>query len=317
MTHKLYKKNANRGGVIGTVRPSAAPDGELRGFAILAAPVDVAGAAPLTAQGLDFMYWADVAVDGSFQIPKVRTGSYSLWLHLPGVLPTEQLVIDRLAVSAMNNLDVGEVVAENKRQGSEVLWQIGKADDSVAEFLNGQAAEEHGLFNWFDNGPLQGRELDFTVSVDDEATSWPYMQPMFNGSRAEWRVHFDRPPAGRLVFTVGIQSANMMGRVSGDKELRVWLNDQLLASSSSFSTHVVIRCGTTSGKASPTRLVAEVDADAAAALPSKNVLKLELTGTVTSPACGTHVAGAGVVCPSLAVLYDFIRLEHDPVASLI
>merc|ERR1712224_1001459 len=99
----------------------------------------------------------------------------------------------------------------NEQRAAKILWEIGKADDSVAEFRNGTAAENHGLMLWYDDEASYGNNVNFLVGKDDASKAWHFMQPWFGSQPSVWTINFPKPPAGRLVFTIGVQSANRIG----------------------------------------------------------------------------------------------------------
>jgi hypothetical protein len=272
-----------------------------------------------------------------FHITGVRAGSYSLWVRLPGCLPVQQLLVPMVTVQAGAETTLGRVVVPNQQHALRRLWQIGHADASVAEFRRGKEAMDHGWMLWLHYSHDFPKGLHFQVGSSDPATDWNFMQPLLAASNASssscqscpplhpaplsslestWRVSFAtaalRGGYKRLALTVGILSAN--GHATG---IDLILNGRLAGrvNSTAFEdsengkvvrTHVDIRAWVLSGSQPPFQAVLELSSAEVAALPAQSTLELRLVGPYFN-GC------TDVQCPSASVLYDFIRLEGDPV----
>ena len=142
----------------------------------------------------------------------------------------------------------------NRRQGKELLWQIGVADGSVGEFQSGHQAMQHGYMLWLDYTRNFPHDVNYTVGVSDPAVDWNFMQPLLAETNATtrittaWKVHFRTdqllaPGDGRksprgykhLVLSIGILSAN--AGPTSDVALDVILNSRRVAhvNSSAFA----------------------------------------------------------------------------------
>ncbi|KAI1180316.1 polysaccharide lyase family 4 protein [Nemania sp. FL0916] len=82
-------------------------------------------------------YWADVDVDGTVTIPRVKAGTYRLTVFADGVFGW--FIRDDVVVSA--NTNKLEFVWEPEAAGTEI-WRIGTPDKSAGEYLHGFARDE-------------------------------------------------------------------------------------------------------------------------------------------------------------------------------
>src|SRR6185437_6355552 len=107
--------------------------------------------------------------DGTFTIPKVRPGTYTLHAYADGVLGEfEQADI---TVEAGKTLDAGKLVWKPVRYGEQV-WQIGYPDRSAREFFKGDSSDSW-LWGWnLRYALLFPNDITYTIGKSNPATDW-------------------------------------------------------------------------------------------------------------------------------------------------
>jgi rhamnogalacturonan endolyase len=107
--------------------------------------------------------------DGTFTIPKVRPGTYTLHAYADGVLGEfEQTDI---TVEAGKTLDVGKLVWKPVRYGEQV-WRIGYPDRSAREFFKGDSSNSW-LWGWnLRYALLFPNDITYTIGKSNPATDW-------------------------------------------------------------------------------------------------------------------------------------------------
>jgi rhamnogalacturonan endolyase len=177
-----YQASTQRGTVNGTVK--------------LADGTSMAGAvAVLDTNGVDFQraangyqYWADVAADGSFTLPRVRTGVYRLTVYKNGIYGEYHL--DGVRVDARSTVNLPAATWTPPTAGT-TLWQIGTFDRSAAEFRHGNEYRNYwGTWDYrteFPNG------VRYVVGTSDPAKDFNYAQwRTFAGTTvADWDIQFN------------------------------------------------------------------------------------------------------------------------------
>ncbi|WP_460796799.1 polysaccharide lyase family protein [Microbacterium sp. GXF0217] len=186
-----------------------------------------------------YVYTAQAESDGTFTIPAVRPGEYTLHAIADG--QTGAFAQDGIVVSSDRARDVGNLVWE-VTPATRIAWRIGTPDRSAAEFVvpEGVASPVNGLAPWREYGTWLQYAVDFPedvsfhVDVDDPAIDWPYFQPMIKtpGNPEELLVPYDPTltereilfdvdgPPRDATLTVGIASAvfaNLAVQVNGER----------------------------------------------------------------------------------------------------
>jgi rhamnogalacturonan endolyase len=107
--------------------------------------------------------------DGTFTIPKVRPGTYTLHAYADGVLgECEQA---NITVEPGKTLDVGKLVWKPVRYGKQI-WQIGYPDRSAREFLKGDSSDSW-LWGWnLRYALLFPNDITYTIGKSDPAKDW-------------------------------------------------------------------------------------------------------------------------------------------------
>lgn len=149
-----------------------------------------------------YHYSTAVGPDGTFAIPHVRAGDYSLFIWREGVFG--EFRRDGLRVEAGRTLDVGDCTLVPRTRG-RLLWQIGEANRTVTEFRNGGNFHQWDTYlRYRDDFP---NDVRFVVGRSNPARDWNYLQPAVVGGESKpttWTIVFDLDtvPAGKPVLTV-------------------------------------------------------------------------------------------------------------------
>ena len=155
--------------------------------------------------------------DGTFTIPKVSPGTYTLYAFADGVLG--EFSKANITVSAGKTLDLGELTWEPSRRGRQV-WEIGVPNRTGAEFAGGDRFFEPDITLQYPN--LFPTDVTFTVGESLPSKDWFYAQVphnsdpkaqvepfrgvVSNGHETPYTIRFrmDAAPRGTAVLRVAI-----------------------------------------------------------------------------------------------------------------
>lgn len=178
-------------------------------------------------QGAGYIYSATVSSSGSFTIPHVRAGSYSLYAYAQGGSigdVTDQLEVDNINVSgstqSLGTLTWTPTLYTNR------LWQIGTADRKADEFNLGSVPRQYNLFN---EVPAN---LTYTVGQSTPASNWFYAQTL----AGTWTVNFNLSQTftGNAHLTVALAGSTRTA------DLNVGVNGSSIGSIPSFTNDAAI-----------------------------------------------------------------------------
>ena len=212
VTDPAYPSAAQRGDVRGTLvvrdrlRPTVSAGNAWVG---LAPPADRPGG-DFQFEASGYQFWTRAAADGSFDLPHVRPGTYTLYAVAQGT--TGQYAKAAVTVAAGRAVALGTLTWDVPHAGRRLAWQIGTPDRSAAEFAHGADYFEPLLYQklWTETPD----PLEFTVGRSDPARDWPYAQTVHKVDgrpvAPRWRVHFtlDRPVAGEATLTLAFAGAD-------------------------------------------------------------------------------------------------------------
>jgi rhamnogalacturonan endolyase len=244
-------------------------------------------------QSEGYQFWTRAAADGSFTIPKVRPGNYTLYTYVPGIVGEYSLA--KVTVSADQTNSLG-LLEWNPPRRERRLWRIGTPDLSAREFRFGDQMRQFGL--WWRYLEEQGtNNLVYRIGTST-ATNWYYAQStvaMDDGTyfSPTWKIEFvltNLPPAP-AVLTV-----DMSGTLAGT--LLTTVNGSALSNVSLTNDASIYRSGTRSG------MFRQVEWSFA-----PNLLQLgtnTISFFVSKPASWT---GSKPVQPGRGLMYDCIQLE--------
>lgn len=281
--YPLYPLAADRGSVRGQVEVrERAKIGE-----VATGWVGLAAASPdWQQQSNGYQFWVHPAADGSFAIPHVRPGEYTLYFFTPGVL--DELRHPGVVVKAGAVTKLDPIVWQPPHIG-QTLWQIGMPDRTAKEFRHGDDYRRWGLWQQYpDEFP---HDVDFVVGRSEEPTDWNYAQVNVAHDGAwegtTWRVEFDvatAPKRGTATLRLALAAAHAA-------KLHVAINDQTIDKWSVNTDNAMIRAGI-HGQYT----LRDIPFDAARLKAGRNVLTLtQENGRNQAP----------------NVMYDCLRLEVD------
>lgn len=172
------------------------------------------GSDPYT-QGKGYMFWTLTGKDGSFEIPNVRKGNYTLYGYATKGDVTDQLELEGIEVGDVD-VNLGTVSWTPVRL-ERLLWQIGENNRKSDGFRYSDTCRAYGLWE------LPLADLNFTVGQSSEAEDWYYAQTK-NG---EWTVTFDVDEAlsGNALLTAsmaGVTNNPTVTILVNGKEMGKW-----------------------------------------------------------------------------------------------
>jgi rhamnogalacturonan endolyase len=236
-----------------------------------------------------YQFWVKGKADGSFEIPSVRPGTYTLHAFANGVLG--ELAEAAVTVEAGKMLQLGDIEWVPARYGV-TLWEIGTPDRTADEFANADRAHSWGLYAEYPKD--FPNDVRFVIGKSDAKKDWNIMQvPRAHdetgkgrGDATTWTVVFDVPKdlVGRATLRLAMAGTEA-------RSLQIGVNGKPVGELVALPNTMVIH------RDSDRSAWAEYDLpfNAAAMHAGENAL------TLTVPA-GPVTAG---------VEYDYLRLELD------
>lgn len=239
-----------------------------------------------------YEFWVRGEDAGSFGIPNVRPGTYTLHAIADGVLG--EFAYSNVTVAAGQTLQLGPLNWQPVRYGKKV-WEIGIPNRSGAEFFKG---DDYYHWGWYLEYPkLFPRDVRFVVGRSDFRKDWFFEQVPHNedpanttgqgtGRATTWSIAFTLPsaPRGRATLRLALCSVDA-------RSLAVSVNGQAAGTVADIMRNSTVQRDGIAGYWSERNL----PFDAARLKAGDNVLEL----TVPS---GSLTAG---------VIYDYLRLELE------
>ena len=239
-----------------------------------------------------YEFWVRGEDAGSFGIPNVRPGTYTLHAIADGVLG--EFAYSNVTVAAGQTLQLGPLNWQPVRYGKQV-WEIGIPNRSGAEFFKG---DDYYHWGWYLEYPkLFPRDVRFVVGRSDFRKDWFFEQVPHNedpanttgqgtGRATTWSIAFTLPsaPRGRATLRLALCSVDA-------RSLAVSVNGQAAGTVADVMRNSTVQRDGIAGYWSERNL----PFDAARLKAGDNVLEL----TVPS---GSLTAG---------VIYDYLRLELE------
>ncbi len=147
-------------------------------------------------EGKNYHYWVKTNADGSFTIPHVRPGTYSLFAYSDGAVGDYKL--ENITVTAGANNHLGDVVWNIARNSGKILWEIGVANRKADEFRLGKFDYCEGFVErkYRDTFPDL---IEYNAIDNDWATKIPYAHIKYPtetftpGNMWKWRINFTLP----------------------------------------------------------------------------------------------------------------------------
>ena len=276
----------------------------------LNAAAAAAGAAPAAPRLIDwqqdakyYQFWARGKDDGTFSIPNVRAGVYTLHALADGVLG--EFAKADIKVEEGKPLDLGNLTWTPVRKGRQ-LWDVGIPNRNGSEFFK---AEDYAVLDIALQYPkFFPNDVTYTIGTSDFRKDWFFAQVPHNtdpNARAApfygiqstssnptpYTVVFDRKQAsqGRATLRAAISG-------TGARSVQVSVNGQSVGQLANLPGDGAI----TRHQIQGIWVEREVAFDAALLKPGTNKLNLIVAG-------GTN--GQGNI--NNGVIYDYLRLELD------
>ena len=160
----------------------------------------------------NYQYWVKAGADGSFTIPAVRPGVYTLYAFVDGEVG--QFSAPNVTVTASHTNPLGDVTWNVPRTGSYLAWEIGKPDRDSTEFHHGDDFFTPYLYKTFSHD--FANPLVYAVGKSDYTKDWNYAQSVYVAPDGHsepwlWTIHFtlDRVPAkGDGALIVALAGSN-------------------------------------------------------------------------------------------------------------
>jgi rhamnogalacturonan endolyase len=213
-----YPQAAERSSVTGKLSvsdadPAARPHGRM--LVGLIPPDDTDGAWQHDAK--HYQFWVVADADGSFTIPKVRPGTYTLAALADGVFgefdgPSVTVAAGK-PVPFGNTMALGSITWKPLRYGRQ-LWDIGYPNRNGSEFFMGDQYDHWGMYLLY--AKLFPNDVHFTVGKSDSKKDWYFEQVPnvshgdpsggMNGPDTTWTITFDsdKTVKGTAILRTGI-----------------------------------------------------------------------------------------------------------------
>jgi rhamnogalacturonan endolyase len=164
----------------------SAPDYPSRGFR---------GAQSTVGWQLDakyYQFWVRASEDGTFSIPNVRPGKWTLHAFADGVLG--EFAKTDIVMEPGKAIELGKLEWTPVRNGRQ-LWEVGVPNRTGSEFKHGDDYWHWGLYNEY---PKEfPNDVNFVIGKSNPKTDWNYAQcpreDRPNGTT--WTITFDLPQA--------------------------------------------------------------------------------------------------------------------------
>ncbi|WP_410811667.1 polysaccharide lyase family protein [Micromonospora sp. 067-2] len=269
---------------------------------------------------LDYVYSARADSSGTFRVPGVRPGTYTVTAFVDGVLGEYKK--RNVTIPSGPQVTIGNLTWTPVSSG-QTLWQIGSPNRSAEEFhIPGGPDGFRSQLAWLEYPYEFPNGVDFRVGVDDPAVKWNYFQPCYRTpgtplqlqrrgttpdySLTTWRIRFDSNGYTAGTATLDIALA---GSVFGT--LRIALNGTTLASFDPLPGNL--------GDASSYRLacrgiyrqLAPVVFPATSIRPGENIITLTPVRAPLAPRTRANTVDNWME-PIGGVMYDVIRLQVRP-----
>jgi rhamnogalacturonan endolyase len=120
-----------------------------------------------------YQFWNDGSEDGTFMIPNVRPGIYTLHAFADGVLG--EFAQSSITVRAGQTVDLNKMEWKPVRYGRQV-WEIGYSDRTGDKFYKGDGAN-YWLWGWcLRYGDLFPNDITYTIGQSDYHKDWFFEQ---------------------------------------------------------------------------------------------------------------------------------------------
>lgn len=178
-------------------------------------------------EGERYQHWVKTGPGGSFIIPHVRPGTYTLYAFAKGEVGEFEHGTP-VTVAAGQTLGLGTLTWNVPRSGSWLAWEIGIPDRDSREFLHGD--DYFTPFVWTRFNDDLPNPLVYDVSSSIASQDWNYCQAGYEPDSGlprfawPWEIHFNLPSLpdsgnARLILAfAGSDHARMQVFVNGTNQ---------------------------------------------------------------------------------------------------
>jgi len=164
-----------------------------------------------------YQFWNDGSEDGSFTIPNVRPGPYTLHAFADGVLG--EFAHSNITVEAGKTVDLKKLEWKPIRYGKQV-WEIGYPDRSAGKFYKGDGSN-YWLWGWcLRYGDLFPNDITYTIGKSDYHKDWFFEQVPHALSEA-WKNPEAKDPLNQRFGWVKVQGSDIW-RSIGQGRATTW-----------------------------------------------------------------------------------------------
>ena len=239
-----------------------------------------------------YEFWVHGGTDGTFTIPNVRPGAYTLYAIADGVLG--EFSQANITVQSGKPIDLGTIQWRPVRYGKQ-LWDIGIPSRDASEFFKGN---DYFHWGWYLQYPtLFPNDVTYTVGKSDYHKDWFFEQVPHsltpddntgraNGRATTWTINYNLAddPHGKATLRLAICGI-------GARSIDVAVNGKPVGTVGGLRYNATINRDGIGGYWTEK----DVPFDASAMHSGQNVM------TLTIPAGGL----------TSGIMYDYLRLELD------
>jgi rhamnogalacturonan endolyase len=151
-----------------------------------------------------YQFWTDGNEDGSFTIPNVRSGAYTLHAFADGVLG--EFAQANVLVEAGKTVDLKKLEWKPVRYGKQI-WEIGYPDRTGGKFYKGDG-ENYWLWGWgLRYGDLFPHDITYTIGQSDYHKDW-FFEQVPHALSEGWKNPEAKDPLHQRFGWVRVQGAD-------------------------------------------------------------------------------------------------------------
>jgi rhamnogalacturonan endolyase len=156
-----------------------------------------------------YQFWTVGSEDGTFTIPNVRPGKYTLHAFADGVLG--EYTNYNITVEAGKALSLGNLEWKPVRYGQQV-WEIGYPDRTGGKFYKGDGSN-YWLWGWCVRYPLLfPNDITYTIGKSDYHKDW-FFEQVPHGDTTPWINPDAKDPANQRFGWVKVQGSDDWGQI--------------------------------------------------------------------------------------------------------
>jgi len=262
-----------------------------------------------------YQFWADGNEDGTFTIPNVRPGTYTLHAFADGVLG--EFAATNITVTAGQSLDVGKLDWKPVRYGRQV-WEIGYPNRTADKFYKGDGSN-YWLWGWpLRYGDLYPNDLTYTVGQSDYHRDWFFEEVPHVLSDA-WKNPDAADPLNQRFGWVKIQGGNTWSEIGRGRDTTWTIKFKLDEASKGQAALRVALAGADGGgglivgvNGQPAGTLHPVPTNALRYNTNKSVwqeLTLKFDAALLKAGANTMTLTVPAGEVTSGVVYDYLRLE--------